>query len=341
LNSWPALGARALAVEATYRWEWLVESLEDAGHDVHRAHPSRTRAIAAAHVKTDAVEARTLAHLLRADLLPEAYIALRDLRELLRHRAALTAMRAALKNRLHAILAKQGVTRQQPDLFGKGGRQFLAELRLREGPRRRLAGVLSLIDDFGREITAATEEIEQHAKADDRVDVLCQIRGVGRYTAMLIVAEVGDISRFPSLPSVLLGRADPNRSQLGRRSAPRSHLAPRLTALRWALVEAAQKSTTGRDRLREHCERVSCRQGRQGRRRPAHPHPQLRRPARRRDPLPGAPRQREQDREARGLRMRPAAQSKACGPPRARSGCSGEPALLSWASYHHSRRPLD
>src|SRR6266566_9145368 len=64
-----------IAVEATYGWEWLAELLEDAGYDVHLAHPSRTRAIAAARVKTDAVDARTLAHLLRADLLPEAYIA--------------------------------------------------------------------------------------------------------------------------------------------------------------------------------------------------------------------------------------------------------------------------
>jgi predicted metal-dependent phosphoesterase TrpH len=50
-----------------------------------------TRAIAAARVKTDSVDARTLAHLLRTDLLPEAYIApreIRDLRDLLRHGVA-------------------------------------------------------------------------------------------------------------------------------------------------------------------------------------------------------------------------------------------------------------
>jgi transposase len=80
-------GKTQIAVEATYRWEWLAELLEDAGYDAHLAHPLRTRAIAAARVKTDAVDAKTLAHLLRADLLPEAYIApreLRDVRELLR-----------------------------------------------------------------------------------------------------------------------------------------------------------------------------------------------------------------------------------------------------------------
>jgi transposase len=83
------LGAELrVALEATYGWEWLAELLEAEGHELHLSHPLRTKAIAAARVKTDAVDARTLAHLLRADLLPEAYVTprqLRDLRELLRH----------------------------------------------------------------------------------------------------------------------------------------------------------------------------------------------------------------------------------------------------------------
>ena len=59
-----------VALEATYGWEWLAELLEDTGYDVHLAHPLRTRAIAAARVKTDAIDAKTLAHLLRTGLLP-------------------------------------------------------------------------------------------------------------------------------------------------------------------------------------------------------------------------------------------------------------------------------
>src|SRR3954447_8910325 len=174
-------GDSRIAVEATYGWEWLAELLEAAGYDVHLAHPLRTRAIAAARVKTDAIDARTLAHLLRADLLPEAYIApreLRDLRALLRHRIALTQMRSALKSRVHAILAKHGITREHSDLFGKGGREFLAALELREAPRRRLDSLIALINDFDRELADTTREIEQRARTDDRVDVLTQIRGV-------------------------------------------------------------------------------------------------------------------------------------------------------------------
>jgi len=68
-------GESKVALEATYGWEWLADVLEEAGYELHPAHPLRTKAIASARVKTDAVDARTLAHLLRADLLPEAYIA--------------------------------------------------------------------------------------------------------------------------------------------------------------------------------------------------------------------------------------------------------------------------
>jgi transposase len=153
-----------VALEATYGWEWLADLLEDAGYDLHLAHPLRTRAIAAARVKTDAVDATTLAHLLRAGLLPEAYIApreLRDVRELLRHRVTLVAMRSAIKNRVHAILARHGVTHQHADLFGKAGRQFLAEVELRQAARRRLDSLLALLEDFDRETQAPKRSISK------------------------------------------------------------------------------------------------------------------------------------------------------------------------------------
>jgi transposase len=198
-------------------------------------------------------------------LLPEAYIApreLRDLRELLRHRIGLTSMRSALKNRVHAILAKHGIKREHSDLFGKGGRQFLAELELREAPQRRLSSLLALIDDFTREIDATTVEIEQRAKADDRVDVLTQIRGVGRYTAMLIIAEVGDIDRFPDArhlcawagltPTV---RSSDGKARLGHISRQGS------PALRWALVEAAQSVAQQPGPMHAFYERIRARKG--------------------------------------------------------------------------------
>jgi transposase len=133
--------------------------------------------------------------------LPEAYIAprqLRDVRELLRHRVTLVAMRSALKNRVHAILARHGVIHQHADLFGKAGRQFLATVELRPAPRQRIDSLLALVENFDRAIDATAKEIDRQAKRDERVALLCQIHGIGRYTAMLIIAEIDDVRRFPT-----------------------------------------------------------------------------------------------------------------------------------------------
>jgi transposase len=261
------VGECRIALEATYGWEWLADVLQDAGYELHLAHPMRTKAIASARVKTDAVDARTLAHLLRADLLPEAYIApreLRDLRDLLRHRVALTRMRTSLKNRVSAILAKHGIAAPYSDMFGVGGTQFLAELELGESPRRRLDSHLALIADFTREIKATSHEIDARAKADPFVPVLCQIRGVGHYIAMLVIAEVGDIGRFTTArrlcswagltPTV---RSSDGKARLGHISSQGSR------PLRWALVEAAQHAATGGGPLRETYERIAKRRGKQ------------------------------------------------------------------------------
>jgi transposase len=89
-----------VAFEAAYGWGRLVELLEDYGFDPHLVHPLRRKAIASARLKNDRVDAAILAQLLRADLLPEAWIAppqVRQLRALLRHRSSLVRLGAQLQ----------------------------------------------------------------------------------------------------------------------------------------------------------------------------------------------------------------------------------------------------
>jgi hypothetical protein len=61
-------------MEAGANWPFVHDLIEPNVDKVLLAHPLRVRAIAAARVKTDAIDARTLAHLLRSDLIPAAYI---------------------------------------------------------------------------------------------------------------------------------------------------------------------------------------------------------------------------------------------------------------------------
>jgi transposase len=200
----PILGAlppgTPVAFEAAYGWGWLVELLEELELEPHLVHPSRCKAIASARLKNDKVDARTLAHLLRADLLPEAWIApqqVRDLRALLRHRAALVQLSTSCKNRIHAVLADRGIGEDR-GLWTGPGRAWLAHLELPPIPRAIIQDCCGLLDALATPIARLEREIHAQAKPDPRVQALMILPGIGKLTAMTLVAEIGDIGRFPT-----------------------------------------------------------------------------------------------------------------------------------------------
>ena len=190
----------SIAVEATCNWYYFYELVENQTPNISLAHPLKTRIIAEARVKTDKIDSKTLAHLLRADLLPESYIPTRetrDLREKLRYRASLVKIRTQLKNKIHAILSKNGILSPFSDLFGKGGLQFLNSIKLRPSYRQALDGYLEVIEQLNTLIQHVSAEIDQVAELDEQAMLLMSIPGIGPYSAMLILAEIGDIHRFP------------------------------------------------------------------------------------------------------------------------------------------------
>ena len=90
--------------------------------------PLKTRAIAEARIKTDKLDASTLADLLRAGLVAECYVPpreVRDRRALLRYRASLVRTRTMVKNRVHALLDKYEMNHGFSDLFSVRGRRWL------------------------------------------------------------------------------------------------------------------------------------------------------------------------------------------------------------------------
>src|SRR3954466_5068277 len=119
-----------VVLEATYGWYWAADVLQDAGAEVHLAHPLGVKGFAYRRVKNDVRDAADLADLLRMNRLPEGWIAppaVRELREMVRHRAKLVAWRSGVKASVHAVLAKQGLHLGVSDLFGVGGRQLVAK----------------------------------------------------------------------------------------------------------------------------------------------------------------------------------------------------------------------
>jgi transposase len=187
--------------EAAYGWGWLAELLDDWDLEPHLAHAKNCKAIASARLKNDKVDAGTLAHLLRTDLLPEAWIApreVRDLRWLLRHRASLVRSGTALKNRIHGVLADSGIHCPIDDLWTKAGRTWLSTLELPPIHQEIVNDCLALIDALAVPVRRLDREIRELAKPDPRVEALQRVPGIGRLTAMTLVAEIGDIGRFPT-----------------------------------------------------------------------------------------------------------------------------------------------
>ena len=215
-----------VAFEATFGWGWFADLLTELGIPAHMAHPLATKAISSARVKNDAVDAKTLAHLLRTNLLPEGWIAppeVREGRRLVRMRASLVRLRAKMKAQVHALLGEHGIQPDVVDLFSNKGREMLRQLELPAVSRSRLEACLRLIDEVSLEIVIAEREIYQTIKDDQRVKRLLPIPGIGPIIAATILSEIGDINRFRSADHVRRGHISKQGSRW----------------LRWVMVEAA------------------------------------------------------------------------------------------------------
>jgi transposase len=241
LESLPA--GTPVAVEATYGWAWLVDLLAEMGLDARLAHPGGCKAIAHARLKNDKVDARTLAHLLRTDLLPEAWLAppaVRELRALLRHRAALVGLRTGLKGRVRGVLGERGIV--APDsLWTRPGRAWLGQLPLPATHRLIVDNACSLLDAVTAVIQDVEKEIRRRAQPDPRVEALMTIHGIGLITAMTLVAEIGDVHRFRTARKLCCWAGLTPRvrnSDTTVRHGPVSKMGS--PVLRWVLGEAAQ-----------------------------------------------------------------------------------------------------
>jgi transposase len=206
-------------------------------------HPLQCKAIASARLKNDKVDAATLAQLLRADLLPEAWIApaeVRQLRALLRHRASLVRLGTQQRNRIHAVVADFGYDRSGSYLSGPG-RGWLAGLDLPAVSREIVTDCLAVIDGLAPVTGRIDGELRLHAKADPRVKTLTTLPGAGQFTALVMVAEIGDITRFPSARKLASWAGLTPTVRGSDRTVRHGHISKQGSAwLRWVLNQAAQ-----------------------------------------------------------------------------------------------------
>jgi transposase len=250
-----------VAVEACGFWPAFREVVEPEVKRLVLVHPQRVKAIASAKLKNDRVDSATLAHLLRCDLLPESWKADRGTqarRQQVRLRATLVRHRTRLKNQVHAVLHQQGLRSPVTDVFGKRGRLWLAEVKLPVQARESVNVCLRLLDGYSEEIQKQNLQLSEKAKQDKRAEWLMTIPGIGECSAMMLLAEIGDIRRFQDkealcsyaglVPRVRESAGKAARSGITRQGSP---------WMRWILVEAAQVATRCSPAAKRYYERLA------------------------------------------------------------------------------------
>jgi len=213
-----------VVIEATYGWYWIVDWLQEQGATVHLANPSGLN-WGTRRVKNDERDAVDLVDMLRLGRLPRAWIAppaTRELRELVRYRAKLVALRSGLKAQVHAVLAKEGVLPATRDQFGQGGNSQLDALELSDAYALRVRSLRELIDVYDTQVAALEQKIHDWLRDDRGYRTIQQINGIGPTMAAILVAEIGDVSRFPQRRGVMfMGGADAQASRVGHDRAAR------------------------------------------------------------------------------------------------------------------------
>jgi len=193
----------AIAVEASRNYSWLVDEMEQSGHRPILCNPLEAKRRMGLTNKTDKLDAKGLAILLRNGTLPEVWIPpseLRDQRELLRLRIFLVRLRTRVKNRIHGTLARFNLQVPGADLFGVAARRELGT-RLPELPshsREAIEQELATLDFLETQIESAEQRLEAIMQVSVEADLLKTLPCVGTILSMVLMLEIGRVDRFPA-----------------------------------------------------------------------------------------------------------------------------------------------
>lgn len=236
--------ADRLVMEATTNTWAVAGVLRPFVQEIVISNPLKVRAIAEAKIKTDKVDARVLAELLRCNYLPVVWqpdAETQRLRRLTHRRAALVSDRTRLKNRLHSILHHTLVPLPECDLFSKRGIAWLRALRLPEEEAQARDSDLRLLEQTELEIAELEGRLVREAWQDEKVRLVMSIPGIDYTVAQTCLAAIGDVSRFPNAKK-LAAYLGLNPST--RQSGPHCYHGPITKQgnahARWLLVQAAQ-----------------------------------------------------------------------------------------------------
>jgi len=246
-------------VEASGTYRWLYDLLRPHG-TILLAHPLRLRAMIQRRSKTDKLDSQLLANLLRINQIPLAYVPpepYQQLRDLVRCRAKLGQDRAEAKIKLRDMLARQNLLSPYAVPFGPRGFAWFRGQDFGMVGNMLRDELLARLEHFNRQIATFDEQLA-HCQPDfPQTEAITDIHGIGVYSALLIVAELGEVERFRTAKQVgayagLTSRVHQSgghcyQGSITRQGSP---------WLRWILVEAAMKTIREDAALKNFYQRV-------------------------------------------------------------------------------------
>lgn len=188
-----------IVVESTFNWYWLVDGLQSLGFDVTLAHTLGLSLITQAKVKTDRRDAFTLAKLLRAELIPKAYIypsSTRPIRDLLRRRLKAVALRAQEYGSIRQLLLRQGILSSSRNLIKLADDDVLKAWFSHPLLQASASQQLERIELLSRQIAELERQILDLTRNKADYKRLLEVAGIGRILALTILYEIGEITRF-------------------------------------------------------------------------------------------------------------------------------------------------
>ena len=242
-----SLPAPALVgIEACGNSQWLIDLLQQLGHEVWVGDSAQIRASYVRKQKTDKRDAAHILKLLLEGRFPRLWVPSReqrDLRQLLIHRQKLVEIRTRMKNGLQHLMLNRGVQKKHR-LWSVAGQQALRELPLPNWAGRRRADLLELLKNLDEQIGKLDLAAKQAAEDSAQARLLMTQPGVGPITSLAFVLTIGDVARFPRSKHVAsyLGLIPRERSSGGKQHLGSiSKQGNRF--LRMLLVEAVQTVT--------------------------------------------------------------------------------------------------
>jgi transposase len=141
---------------------------------------------------------------------------------------------------VHAVLADRGIPARS-SVWAAPGRAWLEALDLPPIPRAIIDDYCGVLDALASPIARLEREIGALAKPDPRVQALMALPGVGKLTAMTLLAEIGDVGRFPTARKLCAWAGLTPQVRNADRKVRHSHITKQGAPwVRWILQEAAQ-----------------------------------------------------------------------------------------------------